>query len=134
MQQHTLKNHQKSHDKNLAKMKKSLLKLAFNQFLGLISGRKNPIHHYQVQLHTHTCNVLLYLYTLTNQVCIKCWREKKIIENYGNKGQVFFCCCITHVIYIKKVFEIPTRYHTYYITYLLIQATNMSEKQYNFDL
>ena len=44
----------------------------------------------------------------------------------------FFFCRITHVIYIKKVFEIPTRYHTF--TYLLIQATNMSEKQYNFDL
>ena len=50
------------------------------------------------------------------------------------KQRLGFFFCITHVIYIKKVFEIPTRYHTYYITYLLIQATNMSEKQYNFDL
>ena len=50
------------------------------------------------------------------------------------KARFFVVVSITHVIYIKKVFEIPTRYHTYYITYLLIQATNMSEKQYNFDL
>lgn len=48
------------------------------------------------------------------------------------KARFFVVVSITHVIYIKKVFEIPTRYHTF--TYLLIQATNMSEKQYKFDL
>ena len=38
------------------------------------------------------------------------------------KARFFVVVSITHVIYIKKVFEIPTRYHTF-PTYLFKQQT-----------